>query len=248
MRQQETSAAPGTEAKPYAVIGPASATKRRAPPPSLYAKIIAVAAAMEPLAKRDRNPDIGYSFVSIDDYYEKAASKLLEAGVSWICREKGFTDTGGLLWWQFHFDVFDAEGNVWKRAGRVTVPHEFEGPQTAGKVVSYAEKVFLRQLLKLVTGEPDADISRQPVVKRGSGSKASAAEVPVNLVGKSQGVASDYDELERFVLAAPNMDAMNLVIDVNKKMIARANANDPEVFAKLAKARDKKLKEFEHDV
>lgn len=253
--RSDTSAAT-TEAKSVTLLPGGKKT----PPRGLQAKIIAVAAAMEPLVKRDTNPDGGWKFVSIDDYYEKAASKLLAAGVSWVAVEESFQDLDNLPRWRFRFDVFDAEGNWWEGAGRVTVPHEFEGPQTAGKVVSYAEKVFLRQLLKLVTGEPDADVSSAKRRDKGSASrgepavridKVRAPDVERDKIAGGENdatdkhMASDYGALEDMVNRATSLSQLNLVIETNKRMVSRAMRDDPEVYEKLARARTKKLKEFE---
>lgn len=207
------------------------------PPPSLYAAIIKVARGMKPLAKRDTNPEGGWSFVSIDDYYEKAAKALLLEGISWVCTEEmADVRISGLCIWRFRFDVYSETGQLWQAAARVTVPLEYDGPQAAGKVVSYAEKVFLRQLLKLVTGEPDADITPQ---RKPTKRQVEPASTPKDDVS--------YEVLLDLIRGAKSQSDLDLVISRHKQRISWAAKNDPDAFGKLADARTAKIKEFEGD-
>lgn len=233
---------PPRDATAEAKIHPLPAGSKTNPPPSLYAKIIKVAAAMEPLAKRDRN-EAGWNFVSIDDYYERAGRSLLQAGVSWVCRQADFSDAGGLLYWTFAFDVYDDAGNVWFAASSVTVPHEYDGPQVAGKVVSYAEKVFMRQLLKLVTGEPDADVSKQ--VKRAPSPKAVVPMVQTAGSGDSAPGNNDYTFIMNEIRTAGTVPILNRVIETHRAAINYAFKNDPDVHKKIADVRTERLSQLE---
>lgn len=218
------------------------------PPIAIQAKVIKVAREMPELTKNDTNESGGWKFVSIDDYYRTAAKALLKEGVNWTCVETDFTDHNGLIRWQFEFSLYDVEGNVWENCGRVTVPHEYDGPQAAGKVVSYAEKVFLRQLLKLVTGEPDADVTPQKRAKPSRTQNRSEPPVRIDPPANESGQEISYSDLIAGIKDASTENDLNLFVEKNKKVIARASKNDPDVFKKIAAARTAKLEEFNGSV
>jgi len=219
------------------------------PASSILARVIKVAREIEPLIKNESHNE-GWNFVSIDTYYEKAAKALLKEGVSWVISEETATSLDGfdVIGWRYTFSLFDEAGNAIKDFARFTVPHDLEGPQTAGKVVSYAEKVFMRQLLKLVTGEPDADTSAtQKGVRRNKIKGKSGAERPAQSnPDKSDGLT--YEEIEAAINAADSQAALDLYIEGVKQKIFWAKANDPDIYAKLATARAAKMKEFESGV
>ena len=64
--------------------------------------------------------------------------------------------------------VFDLNGTplVGMAAAEMSILHPLQGAQTTGSAASYAEKIFLRTLFKIVTGEPDADYFARPKPKR----------------------------------------------------------------------------------
>ncbi len=216
----------------------AGRVKETKQPPSyggIFGRIIAASIKVEPLIKREDHNE-GWKFVSIDDYYEKAADILLKHGVSWSATEDFVGPVHpeyDAIGWRFSFSIYDIDGTFLPNFSKVTVPHDIEGPQTAGKVMSYAEKVFLRQLMKLVTGELDADSSP---TKKGQPAKRDPTPPPLDL--------GDFlEELSK----AKTSSEIDLLVEQNKRYIVNARKSDPDVYSKIAKMRDEKLKEFEED-
>lgn len=223
---------------------------------AVLAKIIKASKEMEPLIKGDHNPEDGYAFVSIDTYYEKAAKVAFNHGLSWTMTERSIDRRGDTYVWSYSFTVFDEEGNYINNFAKISVPHDFEGPQTSGKVVSYADKVFARQLFKLVTGEADADST--PSRKRKAAPKAKS-------VGRDEILDYDKDkeapvsgtddfDLEQLIsnikTAGSNAELARL-IENNKKHIAKVRKSefegDLEIYQRIADARTKRIEELENE-
>lgn len=137
----------------------------------LMMAMVAAAKAMPSLRKGDRNPHGGYAYVSIDDYFEKAAQVAHEHGLTWTIEEVS-SDTrimgeklgpGGkatpVYAWvvKYSFHLFHESGVGIADFFSVTILHPIQGAQTAGSAMSYAAKLFLRNAFHIVTGEQDAD-------------------------------------------------------------------------------------------
>lgn len=127
---------------------------------SLIKKIAKISAGLPSLKKGDENNNIGFSFVSIDEYYEKIARAVIEGGVFWTTSQGSsrvtYIDDLCVVDTNYTFNVYDVDGDE-KLEISVSVAHPFQGAQTAGASLSYADKLLMRSLFKVVTGEPDAD-------------------------------------------------------------------------------------------
>lgn len=127
------------------------------------------------LKKGERNQHGGYNYVSIDDYYEKVAKIAATNGVTWKAREVSSevitvgekADRNGnvipvlALKTKYEFDLmtgFVGDG-FHSNFFSCTILHPLQGAQTAGSSLSYADKLFMRTVFKVVTGEGDADAS-----------------------------------------------------------------------------------------
>jgi len=109
-----------------------------------------------PLSKDDRNAHFKFSYVPIDDFYEKVASVALKHGLVWRLYEADAVSTAAnMLVIPYRVDLFWADD--WHEWDRITIMHPAQGAQTAGAARSYAEKIFMRHLFKIVTGEADSD-------------------------------------------------------------------------------------------
>lgn len=117
------------------------------------------------LAKADHNQYENFSFVKIDDYYEKIAPILLDHGFFWnlTCDDVQVLFDNIMLWKirvRFQLEADESvRNNVYMGETVIPVVHHYDGPQTTGIVFSYADKIFLRTMFKIVTGEKDADSS-----------------------------------------------------------------------------------------
>lgn len=130
----------------------------------LRKKLIEVAKGLPTLNKGEENPE-GWKYPSIDSYYQFIGKKLSAAGILWTMRERGYVLTDGIISATYAFDVY-SEDEILRDFSILTVFHDYEGSTTCGKLISYADKVFLRQLVKAVTGEIDSDATAKTPDKK----------------------------------------------------------------------------------
>lgn len=145
---------------------------------AIQQKILAVSRQAPSLRKTERNSDAGFSFVSIDDFYEQVASLATDIGLGWTVVEEGIDivtiDGQAAILQKFRVDVFETQTGAFAEGYfRLTIPAPFSGAQTAGISVSYLDKCFMRSAFKIVTGEKDADHMAKP-----RGRKAEAKPEP----------------------------------------------------------------------
>lgn len=118
---------------------------------------------MPPLTKEDHNPHGNYNYVSIDEYFDFIAKVAFNYGLAWSVRQTDLSLSNEpapmkpFMIGTFEFDLLHIEGGVWPCFFRCTVTHPVQGAQTAGSMLSYAMKMFLRMTFGVVTGEQDAD-------------------------------------------------------------------------------------------
>lgn len=127
-------------------------------PPAIIDAILRVQGAVGQLGKEEFNPHGKYKFVSIDAYYAKVARVATQHGLSWICRCLGSTlFFEKAIRFDYTFDLMHSSGATVKDAFTHPIIHPLQGAQTAGSALSYADKLFMRHVFHVVTGEQDAD-------------------------------------------------------------------------------------------
>lgn len=114
------------------------------------------------LGKSEMNPHGRYKYVSIDTYYEKVALAAAKNGLSWVANEIDFKympDSGktGVIQVTYQMGLMHSSGEYIPDFSRLTIIHPVQGAQTVGSAVSYLDKVFMRQLFSVATGEKDSD-------------------------------------------------------------------------------------------
>ena len=114
------------------------------------------------LGKSAMNPHGRYKYVSIDTYYEKVAVAAAKNGLSWIASESDFQimpDVGktGIIKATYNVSLMHVKGDFIKDFTTLTIIHPIQGAQTVGSAMSYLDKVFMRQLFSVATGEKDGD-------------------------------------------------------------------------------------------
>ena len=129
---------------------------------AIFKAIAAVAADVGTLGKGAFNQHGGYKFVSIDKYYETVGLSAAKQGLSWVLAEKELQlrpDMGskGMLHITYTVNVFHSNGAFIPNFSQVSIIHPIQGAQTIGSAMSYADKVVMRQLFHITTGEEDAD-------------------------------------------------------------------------------------------
>lgn len=214
---------------------------------SLIQKIAKTSLALGPLGKNDRNPHHKYAYVSIDSYYEAVPTLAAENGVFWTTTEEDVSDTpSGEIRTKYRFDVYDLESD--KAEDRLTimisVTHPFQGAQTSGASFSYAEKVFMRSLFKIVSGEPDSDgldapqeRGRKTVGQRDQESTPASRPALKKLEPQSASVETEaatlYGELsDKFSKMVTVEDLANVLVQ-ERKNINKLKSLDEKLHKKL---------------
>lgn len=119
--------------------------------------------------------------MSIDDYYEQVALLIArEFGLSWMLSEEPsmeerFQDVSQDVQIRKVYRIIwiDDDGGSIEYGGYITVSAPYEGATTAGKMLSYAEKAFMRRTFKIPTGEKEAEDSKPPARSERSQQSAS---------------------------------------------------------------------------
>lgn len=152
--------------------------------PETIKAIIATREQVGSLGKSAMNPHGRYKYVSIDTYYEKVAATAAKNGLSWIASEIDFQilpEVGktGIIKATYNVSLMHEKGDFIHDFTRLTIIHPIQGAQTVGSAMSYLDKVFMRQLFSVATGEKDGDADEtNPADIIGSEMKAAPKEVP----------------------------------------------------------------------
>jgi hypothetical protein len=114
------------------------------------------------LGKAAFNPHGRYKYVSIDTYYEKVAAAAAANGLAWVANEIKFDllpDVGktGIIRATYAVTLMHSSGDYLPNFSSITIVHPIQGAQTVGSAMSYLDKVFMRQLFSVATGEAGAD-------------------------------------------------------------------------------------------
>lgn len=145
-------------------------------PPSIVAAVCRVQSTIEAVSKTQYNKQGGYKFASADDIYAAVTRRMGEAGLMIMPIEmepitiervekqvtderSGAVSTKIAQWGKFKFGfVLATEQATWfdPRSTR-SLFIQILGPQTFNAAESYAQKQYLRGLLKLPTGDMDLD-------------------------------------------------------------------------------------------
>lgn len=117
------------------------------------------------LTKAAFNSHGQYNYVAIDTYYQKIVPLASDAGLIWRTRETNWEmlkvaarDGNDKFYIRctYVFDLYTEEAAA-PDFMAVTVCSPLTGPQTAGQMYSYADKVFMRVTFSVATGESDGD-------------------------------------------------------------------------------------------
>jgi len=122
------------------------------------------------LGKAAVNPHGNYKYVSIDKYYEVVASAAAKNGLFWTISEVKSTlnpniGKTGVLDATYTITMYHESGAVAYEFSRIAMVHPIQGAQTVGSAMSYVDKVFMRQIFAVSTGEEDADATNPEDVK-----------------------------------------------------------------------------------
>ena len=168
--------------------------------PETIKAIIATREQVGSLGKSAMNPHGRYKYVSIDTYYEKVAVAAAKNGLSWIASEIDFQimpEVGktGIIRSTYSVSLMHEKGDFIQDFTRLTIIHPIQGAQTVGSAMSYLDKVFMRQLFSVATGEKDGDADEtNPADIIAAEMKAAPKEVP----------AADHEKIKQIEVALTN--------------------------------------------
>lgn len=131
-------------------------------PDVLTKAVLEVTRKIGTLGKAALNPHGGYKYVSIDKFYETVGRTAAEEGLSWTLREISIQimpEVGktGAVRVTYAVDLMMETGWRLPNYSCVSIIHPIQGAQTMGSAMSYADKVAMRQMFKVPTGERDID-------------------------------------------------------------------------------------------
>ena len=134
-------------------------------PPSIAAAIIAVKKRIRQLGADENNPHGGYKYVSVDKFYASIGPMMAEAGLALLIDEvetdvKEGSSGKPWLFARYALRFMHESGAVAPPLMR-SIAMPISGPQAFGAAQSYIEKQFIRQVMKIPTGEKDADETAQ---------------------------------------------------------------------------------------
>lgn len=188
-----------------------------------------------------------YGYVPIDTFYEKVAPIARSNGLTWKAREvysglvehMGSRGTTNALLVTYEFDLLHGPtGTIWGNFYRMSIFHPLQGAQTAGSAISYAEKQFMREVFKIVTGEQDADASDPIAFERDEPiTIAPMVGMPVVQVADT-GAEMDFIEktLKIFLPTTKTPQDLTDYWAKNEAIIKNLKKNDKEKYASLQKA------------
>lgn len=140
-------------------------------PPEIAKAVITVMKQIKQLGVDEKNQHGGYNYVSVDKFFDHVGRLMAEADIFDVVNEVSSTtekketvDSYGKvkvsnwLTCEYAIYIYHASGAEYGPILR-TVQVAATGPQSYGSAMSFVEKYFLRGLLKIPTGEKDADDS-----------------------------------------------------------------------------------------
>ncbi len=180
-------------------------------PPCIAAAIIAVKKRIRQLGADENNPHGGYKYVSVDKFYASVGPLMAEAGLALLINEVE-TDvkegSSGKPWLFARYELrFMHESGAVAPPLMRSIAMPISGPQAFGAAQSYIEKQFIRQVMKIPTGEKDADETAQNETPPPRQQRAvprhengpDDAQVSANLMIKMFGEAKTVDELDDLI-------------------------------------------------
>ena len=205
------------------------------PLPLMHASIVKalckVQASIEAVPKSQHNRHGNYNYASADDIYAAVTRKLGEAGlviypleltpveikrveISSTDRE-GNVEKKTAQWGKFHFGyaLMTEEATWFDPRSAQSLLLQILGPQSHNAAESYAQKTYLRALLKLPTGDMDLDSLPQADTEEdqmalnanGKGKRKSSAE------GKRDGSVKTFNEIRAKVMECKTADMLQQV-------------------------------------
>lgn len=130
-------------------------------PKDIASAIVEVKSQVRAIGYDDKNPHGGYSYVSVDKFYDRLGVIMAKAGL-FVLMDEITSDVkegaSGKPWLFVRYEIrFAHASGALSHPVHRSLAQPISGPQSFGAAQSYIEKQFLRQVFKVPTGEKDAD-------------------------------------------------------------------------------------------
>lgn len=138
-------------------------------PKEIAAALVATMRKVQRVVKDGRNEYGGYNYASVDAFLDMAGPLCAESGLIIYPVEISHSfdkidDTRYAVTLVYGFELYHESGVGWTNSrDHKVVRGVWGGPQTFGALQSYALKSYMRALLKIPTGDRDADEVDQSV-------------------------------------------------------------------------------------
>ncbi len=203
-------------------------------PAEIAKAVVAACKRVRTLGKDERNEFAKFNYVSVDKFYEVVGPIMADVGLFVMVDEedlkieaKGGDSKSAWLSAEYLLTLYHESGASFGPIRRKMMV-QASGPQAFGTGMSYVEKYFIRSLLKVPTGEQDADADPQ----NGMPDKAAKAEQQKQLRDKhlpvAEGVADQGEaELKKWwssIATQPIREALKNDLAALKTRAAKAKA------------------------
>lgn len=210
------------------------------------------------LGKAAVNPHGNYKYVSIDKYYEVVASAAAKNGLFWTISEVKSTlnpniGKTGVLDATYTITMYHESGAVAYEFSRIAMVHPIQGAQTVGSAMSYVDKVFMRQIFAVSTGEEDADATNPDDLKLGKIDAKTIEDLhdkAVKTLGSNVMNTLSHDTIEKvfvtFVGTAETKSDLKKFWAENTNALDTLKVTDKEAYARVVEAfktRNQELKD-----
>jgi hypothetical protein len=213
--------------------------------------ILDTARGVGTLGKATLNPHGNYNYVSIDKFYENVARIANENGLNWVLRETLFemlpnVGKTGAIRVSYAVDMMHEAGEVRLDFSQVSIIHPVQGAQTIGSLMSYADKVLMRQLFKVPTGEKDIDADEtdshaldlgptKPEQKKVSADKPSSAPPApkIDVPGEEADWSAVEETFKNFIGCCMTTDGLKEFWSENVKVLEGLKEGDPKMHKRV---------------
>lgn len=190
-------------------------------PGSIVKAICRVQASMLAVKKDGKNAHAGFMFASTDAIYAAISLKLAEAGLVVMCLEEhppeimrvekdGKTQQWGRFTFQF---VLATEDATWADPrSRRSLFIAITGPQSFQAANSYAEKSYLRSLLKISTGDLDLDgLAQADTEEDQAALNANGGKRKSSSAAKKDGTTETFNEIRAKIQSAEAVELLQQI-------------------------------------
>jgi hypothetical protein len=192
-------------------------------PKSVVKAICKIKAAVEAVAKTQKNQHGGWLFSSTDDIYAAVARKMGDVGLAIVALErecevvKVEKDGRTVQWLRATYQfILATDEDSWTDSDcKRSVFTQITGPQSFQAAQSYCEKSFLRSLFKLPSGDMDLDSMPQAETLEGQHAlNGNGAKRKSSAAAKREGFDKTFNEIKHKIETAETAEMLEQLPDL----------------------------------